>query len=627
MGKGNRTRNERAVSTLATATPRKAPKKNKGMPTWVGTVIVIAVLVLVATFVTLGILSSRGVFTRNTVLLESENYEITVPMMSYMITTEYESLVNMYSSIGSGITIGGGTGGDALDTSATAPSLGKQIYSVTVDEKTGQTVTKTWLDKFTEDALSSIKELVACCEKAIDLGMGLTDVEKENVEFQLYAMTLAATDNGWPDLAGYLGARYGAGVGKKDVRKMLEMSQLASKYTNHMSVELKNGFVDSRIDTYYNENKSNYEKYIDYVGYTFTATFEPTKDTEGAAEKNAKLAEIYKQQQIDYEKYAEQLKNCANADEFTRKVYELVLLDEKNKIVAANDQYDSVDDLTAAEVSKCDATATAAMHDATVLNYAKPAGALTGIDGWLFKTEKVGEGTDAKDEYIRKPGDKGYEKGTANKDVDPATYEKVTSTYSAAIVLNGVHRNEEAVHSVGHILFESKTYDNVTTTKDFSGVIKVLADKVLARDGVLSAEAMADELVSMLKDDDKLVEKTKEDGTKYSFMEESTFNTYGQFYTGDSNVFYTDVERGQMVEEYENWLFAEGRVVGEVETVKTSYGYHIMYYKGDTNPHWKADVIEALSKDSLTNHLKEITEGTSFTVKDMSDKDWKKISL
>ena len=42
MGKGNRTRNERATETLATVTPRQASKK-KSMPTWVGTLIVVAV--------------------------------------------------------------------------------------------------------------------------------------------------------------------------------------------------------------------------------------------------------------------------------------------------------------------------------------------------------------------------------------------------------------------------------------------------------------------------------------------------------------------------------------------------------------------------------------------------------
>ena len=128
MGKGNRTRNERATSALASAAPRKASKQKRGMPTWVGTLIVVLVLAAIVVFVTCSILSSRGVFVRNTVLVESENYKVTVPMMSYMVATEYESLVNMYAQIGSGIQIGGGTGGKALDTSSTAPSLANQIY-------------------------------------------------------------------------------------------------------------------------------------------------------------------------------------------------------------------------------------------------------------------------------------------------------------------------------------------------------------------------------------------------------------------------------------------------------------------------------------------------------------------
>ena len=623
MGKGNRTRNERANDALATAAPRKAAKK--GMPTWAGTLIVVAVLALVFIFVTLSVLSSRGVFVRNTVLVESENYEVTVPMMSYMIATEYESLVNMYSQWGSGISIGGGTGGNALDTSSTAPSLSEQIYSVTTDAATGVTTTKTWLQYFAESALKDVKQVIACCEEASKLGIKLSDTDKDNIDMQLDALGSYALAMGYSDTAGYLSARYGKGVSKGDVRKMLEMIELASQYTNLKTEEYKNALTDERINDYYSKNKTDYETYIDYVGYTFTASFTPTKDTEGATEKNAQLNEEYKAQQEKYKGYMEQLNACNNADEFLNKLYELVLQDEKDKIKAEKGA-DYV--LTEDDVKKCDEKARAAQEGATVLNYAKPAGALTGLDAWLFESKTEGEGDNKVTKYLRVEGEKGMKDNVTNVVVEGSNaYKAVSSTYGAGIVLKAMHRNDDPVRSVGHILFESETYDNKTSSADFSGVIKVLADKVLARDGVLSAETMAAELVELMKKEGKLVEKVKENGTKYFGIEESVFKTYGELYTGDGNVFYTDVEKGQMVAEYENWLFADGRVEGEVETVKTKYGYHIMYYKGDEKATWYADVSTTISNEDLTAHLEKIEADNAITAKDLSDKDWSKIGL
>ena len=49
---------------------------------------------------------------------------------------------------------------------------------------------------------------------------------------------------------------------------------------------------------------------------------------------------------------------------------------------------------------------------------------------------------------------------------------------------------------------------------------------------------------------------------------------------------YTDVYVGMMVEEFENWCFDEARQVGDYGIVKTSLGYHIMYFSG-SRPVWR----------------------------------------
>lgn len=67
-------------------------------------------------------------------------------------------------------------------------------------------------------------------------------------------------------------------------------------------------------------------------------------------------------------------------------------------------------------------------------------------------------------------------------------------------------------------------------------------------------------------------------------MSEDSFAELANEYSDDNdgNVtnggIYTDIYLGQMVEEFEDWCFNDSRQVGDYDIVKTTYGYHIMYF-------------------------------------------------
>ena len=44
---------------------------------------------------------------------------------------------------------------------------------------------------------------------------------------------------------------------------------------------------------------------------------------------------------------------------------------------------------------------------------------------------------------------------------------------------------------------------------------------------------------------------------------------------------YENVRVGDMVEEFENWCFDDNRKVGDTGVVRTTYGYHVMFYSGE----------------------------------------------
>lgn len=609
MGKGNRTRNERASETLATVVaPRQASKK-KNMPTWVGTLIVVAVLALLVLFVTFVVLNSRGTFQRMRTFAETEHYEVSVPMMSYMVYTKYQSTVSIYdqysTQFGANIQIGGGEGGDALDKTK---SLREQIYSSKKDELDNIVEQKTWFDYFAEAAEKDVCNYLACCEEARLNGMKLEKEDKDFIKEQLDAIETYAAENGY-STNGYVSLLYGKGVILKDVRNMLELMRLATKWSESKADEFFNGVSNERMEEYYAANKATYDVYCDYTSYTFTTTFVPSQNADAAtaATENETNAAKYKAEQEKFAGYVKTLSEATDAADFRMKLTNILLTEEKAKSEQAKGSA-----LTPEEEAACSKAVEVKVLEAMHVNKSADDEGEDEEDlyKWLFesKTEnnvKV---------YLRKEGDvkkfetveKAYEEPAEGEEIE---YEEAFSTYTAGCFNNGMHRNEDLVRSVGHILFKDDTFDGLKSTEKLTGVTKEIADKVLARDGVITAYAMAGELLDMLHAEGKITEATRQDGSKYYKIDKSVFEEYGNLYTEDSNVFYDNVPKGQMVKEFEDWLFDAIRVEGEIsypEPVETEYGYHIMYYVGNEIEAWKSDIRVDLSEADNTAYLEGI---------------------
>ncbi len=76
---------------------------------------------------------------------------------------------------------------------------------------------------------------------------------------------------------------------------------------------------------------------------------------------------------------------------------------------------------------------------------------------------------------------------------------------------------------------------------------------------------------------------------------------------------YVDVYEGQMVEEFEAWCFDPARQVGDYGIVKTSLGYHIMYFSG-SRPVWVGQVESEMMADRGSKLLLEVTGKHTMTV-------------
>jgi hypothetical protein len=76
---------------------------------------------------------------------------------------------------------------------------------------------------------------------------------------------------------------------------------------------------------------------------------------------------------------------------------------------------------------------------------------------------------------------------------------------------------------------------------------------------------------------------------------------------------YTQVEMGMMVEEFEAWCFDESRQVGDYGIVRTSLGFHIMYFSG-SRPIWESYAERDLMSERGMEMINAAAEKYPMTV-------------
>ena len=77
----------------------------------------------------------------------------------------------------------------------------------------------------------------------------------------------------------------------------------------------------------------------------------------------------------------------------------------------------------------------------------------------------------------------------------------------------------------------------------------------------------------------------------------------------DNGGLYTQVYVGQMVPEFEAWCFDESRAAGDTGLVKTTYGYHIMYFvQSYPSMQWKTAAESALREIRSEEMMMEIAQ-------------------
>ncbi len=89
---------------------------------------------------------------------------------------------------------------------------------------------------------------------------------------------------------------------------------------------------------------------------------------------------------------------------------------------------------------------------------------------------------------------------------------------------------------------------------------------------------------------------------------EDAFDALANEYNEDSASLYENIMLDQMVDEFEAWCFDEARTEGDCEIVESTYGYHVIYFVGDGEVAWKAEVESDLIAEAFQNLMLEYEE-------------------
>ena len=443
-------------------------------------------------------------------------------------------------------------------------------YQMTYDYETAYNYAQQYVmsQSYRESALDLVKEVLILCEGAKAAGITLDADDNKLIEENIEQM-------------GDIQANFGAGVFKSDVRKALEIQLLANKYYEKFVEDAKAAVTTDAINTYMDAHKADF--YIaDYLGTELVVLAEDyADDKEGFAAAKALVDE-----------YATKLESAKTVDEFNTYLVEYTVKSQFNGL--AQTEIDS-----------------AIMPDqATLVNYKNEMAADIvkllvnkeemelggGAEGTIekalatIKETLVGKcntaisGAEATQAYVDVESESYTEDAAwlASSDRKVGDTKKVAFSdeaeysYTVYMIVEPVHVNNEMSRNVGHILV---TADKASATEEEIAAAKAKADEILA-------EYLA------------------------SAKTEESFEEIGWKYTEDSNVFYDNVLVGDMVEEFESWLFDASRNEGDTGVVQTDYGFHVMLYRGEEElslANAKSGIVSEKYSEYLTSNEAKVT--------------------
>ena len=413
---------------------------------------------------------------------------------------------------------------------------------------------QTWSDYFLDTATASAQNMYAIYNDAKANGFTMSADAKASVDATLENMKLYATMYGFPSADSYIAAMYGEGCNEKTFRQYAEVQMLAQEYAAAKNEELT--YDDAALRAEEAENFNAYSAFTYNYYYLSNSTFYQggTEDEEGNKTYS------------DAEKEAGRAAAEAAA----------------NSLLTAT----TVADLDAA-IAALEINAESTTAKSTRFDNQQFASVPAVISDWVTGDRKAGDIAVIPNESTTHNHAEGEE----------CTGDDGTTVVNGyyVVLFEGKDDNLTELVNVRHILvsFEGGTTDETTGTTTYSEDEKKVAENAAAtilaafQEGKQSEETFA-ELATKNTDDPG----SKENGGLYE-----------------------NVYPGQMVSAFNDWCFDSARKAGDTGIVETEYGYHVMYFVGNSGMTYRDFMIESTLRNAdLTAWETALIEGAELNV-------------
>lgn len=373
-----------------------------------------------------------------------------------------------------------------------------------------------WQDRFKENTTELIKKNTIYYQKGIESGITLTDAQKEMIETQLDNIKNAASSANL-GVNEYIAQTYGDNCGLETLRKYLEQNYISSVYYYQQQIKLRPS--EDELNAYFKENENDY-KSCSYA--ILEAEYDTSSDaTKKAAVDNAKAA----------------IAKITDEDSMKALIPEFCS-DLISKYISAGyftDESDAVDAFAGAMDSK-------SVKSDVESNFGED------ITDWMFNTDTA--------------------VGSLNyyADENAGVIYIIMKTSQPALDSDSASK----VYSVRHILVIPESGDDDSSSSSSSST----ATKKYTEEEWAAALEKANSILDEYNKGDKTELSFAELAEKYTDDTSSTSVNMNNMYGGGI----MDTQLGQMVSDFENWAIDSSRKYGDVEIVKSSYGYHIMFF-------------------------------------------------
>lgn len=431
----------------------------------------------------------------------------------------------------------------------TGISDGDSLKDVSYDDA------QSWFEYLMEQTETNLNEVIALWEAGHAAGFELTEAQQAIAD-----KTVESTDM----------SNFSSIVSKEDVKKGVELSNYAGFYKQELIKDYS--YDDDTINDYFDENYTDFTT-VSYRSYTISYD-ESSDETEESSEDESSTEEVSSdesseetsEESVSDESSTEETSSEESSEESTTEDDTITLkkAEAEVKAMALSSVSSEEEFLEMAEEIQRELNPSASDEDIQTamdntlsenISYSDSNEAIT----WAFdKDRQVGEG------YVRDTGEDGSTSGSL-----VVYYMTKTAT-----------KDETKTVNVRHILFTADTYGSDD-----------------------EAKAKAEEVKAEFESGDQTEDSFAALALEYT---EDT----GSAYTGG---LYENVTSGQMVTNFNDWIFDDARQPGDIDIVQTDYGYHLIYFVSDSYPAWEASVIDTLSDNEYDETLDSLKETYAVT--------------